>query len=111
MTSPKARRRQRSTRLTTAVALLVLAAALVTWGVLDNVSGLLAGSAVAAVPEIAQVPRYAYGAAARGLLGYVRLTLSGDQSRRMAAELAVWNLVGRLYGRHVLSRSQKRSRT
>ena len=49
MTSPKARRRQRSTRLVTAVALLVIAAALVTWGVLDNVSGLLAGSAVIAV--------------------------------------------------------------
>ena len=49
MTSPKARRRQRSARLTTAVALLVLAAALVTWGVLDNVTGLLAGSAVIAV--------------------------------------------------------------
>ena len=41
MTSPKARRRQRSARLTTAVALLVLAAALVTWGVLDNVTGLV----------------------------------------------------------------------
>ena len=49
MTSPKARRRQRSTRLVTAVSLLVIAAALVTWGVLDNVPGLLAGSAVVAV--------------------------------------------------------------
>jgi chromosome segregation ATPase len=49
MTSPKARRRQRSTRLVTAVTLLVIAAALVTWGVLDNVPGLLAGSAVVAV--------------------------------------------------------------
>jgi glycosyltransferase involved in cell wall biosynthesis len=71
----------------------------------------LARDGRAGFPEIAQVPRYAYGAAARGVVDYVRLTLSRDESRRMAAELPLWNLAGRLYGRHVLSRSRKRSRT
>ncbi|QZY29410.1 tropomyosin [Nocardioides coralli] len=49
MSSPTARRRQRSTRLTVAVLLLTLAAALVTVAFLDNVAWFQAFAAVSAV--------------------------------------------------------------
>lgn len=49
MASSSARRRQRSTRLSVAVALLVVAAVLVAWAVVDNVGWLRAFAAVAAV--------------------------------------------------------------
>jgi glycosyltransferase involved in cell wall biosynthesis len=51
--------------------------------------------------KIAGVPRYAYGAAVRGLFTWVRTTLAGGPADiRMAAEMPIWNLAGRLYGRH-----------
>lgn len=49
MASSSARRRQRSTRLTVATALLAVAAVLVAWAFLDNVAWLQAAAAVAAV--------------------------------------------------------------
>jgi glucosyl-dolichyl phosphate glucuronosyltransferase len=73
--------------------------------------GVLGRSHRTSLPEIAGVPRYAYGTAARGLLRWIRLTLSrGPTDARMAAELPVWNLVGRLYGRHIRGRWSGRSR-
>jgi glucosyl-dolichyl phosphate glucuronosyltransferase len=55
--------------------------------------------------QIAGVPRYAYGEAARGLITWLRTTLLGGPAHvRMAAELPVWNLFGRLYGGHMRSR-------
>jgi glycosyltransferase involved in cell wall biosynthesis len=54
--------------------------------------------------QIAGVPRYAYGDAVRGLSAWLRATLTrGRTDVRIAAELPVWNLVGRLYGRHMRS--------
>ena len=55
--------------------------------------------------HIAGVPRYAYGDAVRGLLTWLRTTLAGGPAHlRMAAELPVWNLAGRLYGGRIRSR-------
>ncbi len=55
--------------------------------------------------HIAGVPRYAYGDAVRGLFTWLRSTLSGGPAHvRMAAELPVWNLAGRLYGGRIRSR-------
>jgi glycosyltransferase involved in cell wall biosynthesis len=55
--------------------------------------------------QIAGVPRYAYGEATRGLLTWLRAKASGGSARvRLTAELPIWNLVGRLYGRHVRRR-------
>lgn len=48
-TSAHSRRRQRSTRITVSAALLVLAALLVGWAVLDNLAWLRSGAAIAAV--------------------------------------------------------------
>lgn len=54
--------------------------------------------------QIAGVPRYAYGDAIRGLLSWLRTTVTGGPAHlRFAAELPVWNLTGRLYGRHLRS--------
>jgi glucosyl-dolichyl phosphate glucuronosyltransferase len=53
-------------------------------------------------PQIAGVPRYVYGEAVRGLLTLVRTAVRGGPSHvRVAAELPMWNLAGRLYGRHL----------
>jgi glycosyltransferase involved in cell wall biosynthesis len=55
--------------------------------------------------QIAGLPRYAYGDAARGLLTWLRAIVSGGSPRvRLTAQLPIWNLIGRLYGRHVRSR-------
>ncbi len=55
--------------------------------------------------EIAGVPRYVYGEALRGLFAWSRTTLTGGPTHmRMAAELPVWNLAGRLYGGHMRGR-------
>jgi glycosyltransferase involved in cell wall biosynthesis len=63
--------------------------------------GVLARHHSTPFPEIAGVPRYAYGEAVRGLLTLVRTAFGAPPHVRMASELPVWNLVGRLYGRHV----------
>ena len=52
--------------------------------------------------QIAGVRRYAYGEAVRGLITWLRTTLVGGPADvRLTAELPVWNLAGRLYGRHM----------
>ena len=54
------------------------------------------------LPQIAGVPRYAYGDAVRGLGTWCRtIARGGPEHVRMAAELPLWHLVGRLYGRHL----------
>jgi glycosyltransferase involved in cell wall biosynthesis len=51
------------------------------------------------LPSIAGVPRYVYGEAVRGLLTWLRTTLTGGHPAvRMGAELPLWSLAGRLYG-------------
>ena len=56
------------------------------------------------VPHIAGAPRYMYGDALRGLLTWLRTSLTGGPSaRRTAGELPAWQLAGRLYGRHLQS--------
>ena len=56
-------------------------------------------------PQIAGVPRYVYGDAVRGLCTWFRATVVGGPAYvRMGAELPVWNLAGRLYGRHLRHR-------
>jgi chromosome segregation ATPase len=82
--SPSSRRRQRSTRLTVAGALLVLAAALVAWGVLDNVPGLLAGAAVAAVVLGAAATRITYSE-----LQQSRIDANRDRAAQAKAYLAL----------------------
>ncbi|MGH8639482.1 MAG: glycosyltransferase family 2 protein [Burkholderiales bacterium] len=53
------------------------------------------------VPQIAGVPRYVFGDVTRKILAWLRASLRGRPGHlRMAAELAVWHLAGRLYGRH-----------
>jgi chromosome segregation ATPase len=106
MTSPKARRRQRSTRLVTAVTLLVIAAALVTWGVLDNVPGLLAGSAVVAVLLGAVATRITHSelmesrrAAARDRAGLAKEYLDLDTWRIAEHAEAAGHLKDRLVDR------------
>jgi glycosyltransferase involved in cell wall biosynthesis len=52
--------------------------------------------------RIAGVPRYAYGDAVRGLSTWFCATVAGRPAHvRMEAEMPVWSLAGRLYGRHV----------
>jgi hypothetical protein len=59
----------------------------------------------APVPHIAAVPRYAYGEAIRGLFTWMRTALGrGPAHVRLAAELRVLNLAGRLYGAHMRGR-------
>jgi glycosyltransferase involved in cell wall biosynthesis len=65
----------------------------------------------APLPHIAGVPRYAYGEAVRGLLTWLRTTVcGGPPDVRLAAELRVLNLVGRLYGRHLISNTREVAR-
>ena len=53
-----------------------------------------------AVTSIAGVPRYAFGEAFFGALAWLRSLLpGGSPSARMAGELRVWHLAGRVYGR------------
>ena len=53
------------------------------------------------VPEVAGVPRYVYGNAFRGVFTCLRAAIRGPAHRRMAGELPIWHLAGRLYGRHL----------
>jgi glycosyltransferase involved in cell wall biosynthesis len=53
------------------------------------------------VPTIAGVPRYVVGEAARGAMTWLRTTVAGGPAdRHLSAELPLWQLAGRLYGRH-----------
>ena len=50
------------------------------------------------------VPRYLYGAAARGMLSNVIGMFSGgDAGYRFSNELASWDLAGFFYGKHFFS--------
>lgn len=52
------------------------------------------------VAQVAGVPRYAIGEVLFGLLAWVRSLLpGGSAARRMAGELPLWHLAGRVYGR------------
>jgi glycosyltransferase involved in cell wall biosynthesis len=54
-------------------------------------------------PNVAGVPRYVYGEAVRGTLTWLGSMLPGGRpAERMAGELPVWHLAGRLYGRYFL---------
>jgi glycosyltransferase involved in cell wall biosynthesis len=60
--------------------------------------------------HIAGVPRYAYGDAMRAMVAFVRTTLTrAAADARMAAELPIWHLAGRLYGRFLRSSHGGRS--
>ena len=53
-------------------------------------------------PQIAGVPRYMYGEAARGMVRKFKESVrrQKDPGRRFAGELAVWDLAGFFYGKH-----------
>ncbi|MBA3440423.1 MAG: glycosyltransferase family 2 protein [Pyrinomonadaceae bacterium] len=55
------------------------------------------------VVYLAGVPRYLYGRAARGLLGAMKQLLSKDEdpAKSFSNELAVWDLAGFFYGKHI----------
>ena len=54
------------------------------------------------VRQLAGVPRYAFGDAVRGLLGWIgAVARGGPRSARMAGELPAWHLAGRIYGRYL----------
>jgi glycosyltransferase involved in cell wall biosynthesis len=54
------------------------------------------------VPVMAGVPRYAFGEALRGVGTWLRGALHlGGPADRMAGELAIWHLAGRLHGRYL----------
>jgi glucosyl-dolichyl phosphate glucuronosyltransferase len=62
--------------------------------------GMLSHRRPPGVAQIAGVPRYAIGEAVFGLLTWLRALLpGGSAARRMAGELPLWHLAGRLYGR------------
>jgi glucosyl-dolichyl phosphate glucuronosyltransferase len=50
------------------------------------------------VARVGKVPRYLYGTAVRGLMRALRPFRRTDASARFAAELAVWQLLGFVYG-------------
>ena len=73
--------------------------------------GVLDGRHPTSLPSVAGVPRYAYGEAARGFLTWIRgLLTRGSAATRMSAELPIWNLAGRLYGRHLPHLARRRAR-
>jgi GT2 family glycosyltransferase len=51
--------------------------------------------------RVGKVPRYLYGKAVRGLMRVFRPFRAVEPSSRFAAELAVWHLLGFLYGSYV----------
>jgi len=58
------------------------------------------------LPHVGGVPRFLYGAAARGLLMMIRPPVdSVAASTRFNAELALWDLSGFLYGRYLYRRN------
>ena len=49
------------------------------------------------------VPRYKFGRSLRGLLSYLQLRfLKGKKAEAFASELATWDLVGFIYGKHFI---------
>jgi glucosyl-dolichyl phosphate glucuronosyltransferase len=71
--------------------------------------GVMSRRRPARAPQIAGVPRYVYGEAARGAVVWLRSLLpGGSPAARSAGELPIWHLAGRLYGR--FGRSGDRSR-
>jgi GT2 family glycosyltransferase len=72
------------------------------WSFWNSASkGVLSRRRRSTLPLIAGVPRYLYGEMLAGLATWVRTAFTrGAESRRFAAELTLWHLAGRLYGRH-----------
>lgn len=68
--------------------------------------GLVQRDRPSALPQVAGVPRYLFGEAARGMVQWVSEFRSGAHARRFAAELSVWHLAGHLYGRHLPRRGR-----
>jgi glucosyl-dolichyl phosphate glucuronosyltransferase len=50
------------------------------------------------------VPRYLYGKAARGLIQNLKILSRSTPAQRFANELAAWELIGFLYGKHFFRR-------
>ena len=51
---------------------------------------------------MAGVPRYAFGEALRGAMNWVRGVVPPSRpADRLAGELTIWHLAGRLYGRYL----------
>jgi hypothetical protein len=61
------------------------------------------------VSYLGGIPRYLYGQAARALLRKVRNLRGQNQARSFSDELAVWNLAGFFYGKHLYKRSARRA--
>ena len=54
------------------------------------------------LPHVGSVPRFLYGAAARGLVRLLRPSLAAHgAAQRFSAELAIWDLAGFMYGRYL----------
>lgn len=53
------------------------------------------------VPYLLGVPRYMVGMAARGILDTARRILRSEPARRFHNELAVWDVVGFFFGKHL----------
>jgi glycosyltransferase involved in cell wall biosynthesis len=72
------------------------------WSFWNSASkGVLSRRRRSPLPSVAGVPRYLYGEALAGLADWVRTLRSRRaDSRRFSAELTLWHLAGRLYGRH-----------
>jgi glycosyltransferase involved in cell wall biosynthesis len=59
------------------------------------------------LPHVGGVPRFLYGAAARGLLAMIASPFGASAlAARFNAELAVWDLAGFLYGRYLYRRNR-----
>jgi glycosyltransferase involved in cell wall biosynthesis len=67
--------------------------------------GMLDGTRPMPVAYFGGIPRYLYGAAARGLatILYSGLSRRRDPAARFSNELALWDLIGFFYGKHLYS--------
>jgi glycosyltransferase involved in cell wall biosynthesis len=64
--------------------------------------GVLGRRRLSQLPAMAGVPRYAVGEALRGVVTWLRgVVPPGRPADRMAGELPIWHLAGRLYGRYL----------
>ena len=72
------------------------------WSFWRGVScGVLDRTQPQAVPYFCGVPRYLFGAASRGFVGWAMSPLSrATASRTFSNELAIWDLAGFFYGKH-----------
>jgi len=69
--------------------------------------GVLSRTDKEAVPHIAGVPRHRFGRAARSTVAYLGHRFKKDtQGQAFADELAVWDLVGYVYGKHLINISK-----